>query len=424
MAGLPKPLLSICLPTRNRAVYLEPHLRELTAPDAFPFPIEIIIGDNGSEDDTARIVEGHIAAGAPIRYVRHERDLGFQANLYAIFRLAEGEFSIYLADDDRLVASALAEAIALLQRRPELVALYGPWEGYDSTTKAVTGRTFVLPEPLEYGPRDRLALLQTLLDRNIIPEVPLIRTRVLGATLFRSTHIYWPYTLLDRLLDSGGIVLTGIAFYRVIAQHWPGETRSSVLHRWTPDDWENCRRGLDYFFWRARCTSPSLSPADEAVFRDLIAERGRFYLSNAMYGRYTNHDFVGATEIGMLVAAAGIWAYPETRQLSRVFAASDLLFEVLDATPGTSRVALFGFQAPAAITQLLTTRRPGTAVDVMPQPDPTAFDGHLVVAADGRHRDALLQAGFAQGRVIDFERLLAFVTIPEAAPAAPGGTPA
>lgn len=413
------PVLSICMPTRNRAVYLERHLAELTAPNLLPFPIEIIIGDNGSEDDTGRIVAAQIAAGAPIRYIRHAHDIGFQANLYALFRAAAGRFSVYLADDDRLVPAGLAETIADLQDRPDVVALYGPWQGYDPIADVVTGQTYILAEPVEYGPRDRLALLRLLLDANIIPEVPIVRTRVFGATLFRSSHIYWPYTLLDRLLEAGSVRFTGTPYYRTVGKHWPGEERSTVSMRWSVADWESCRRGLDYFLWRARSLSPPLAADEEAALTGLIAERNRFFLSNAMYGRYMNHDHVVATEVGMLVAAAGLPLHAEIKQVNRLMAAVDLLLEVLDVTEGLTRVALFGFESPQAITTLLTTRRPELAVDVLRDPRGDACrDHHLIVAVDHPRREFLIAADYPQGRVIDFNRLLGFVTIPEAAPPA------
>lgn len=410
---MPKPLLSICLPTRNRAAYLEPHLRELTAPGAFGFPVEIVIGDNCSEDDTPRIVAAHVAAGAPVRYLRQPRDVGFQANLFSLFRAAEGEFAIYLADDDRLVPAALGDALAALQRQPELVALYGPWEAYDATTKAVSGKTFVLPEPIVYGPRDRLALLRMMLERNIIPEVPIMRTRVLGATLYRSTDIYWAFTLLDRLLEGGAVLFTGTPYYRVVGQHWPGEDRSTVLTRWTLYDWEVCRRGLEYFFWRARGVSPPLPAEEHAAIAAQIDARSRFLASNAAYARYIANDHVGATEAGMLAAASGVPVYEETRKLSRLFAAVDLLLEVFDATAGATRLALLGFQAPQAITQLVHIRRPDLGIDAIAPLDRSAFDGCLLVAVDHRHREMLLDAGAPPGRVLDFDRLLRFVTIPE-----------
>jgi hypothetical protein len=416
------PVLSICMPTRNRAAYLEPNLAELTAPNRFAFPIEIVIGDNGSVDDTARIVAAQIAAGAPIRYIRHPRDLGFQANLFAIFRAAVGEFAIYLADDDRLAPSALAETIADLQRRPEIVALYGPLADYDPTTDTVKGQTFILPEPVEYGPRDRIALLRMLLERNIIPEVPIVRSRVLGASLFRSTHIYWAYTLLDRLLEAGAVRFTNMPYYRAITQHWPGETRSTVAARWGLSDWEACRRGLDYFLWRARSVSPPLAPDEEAALAGQLAAVNGYFLSNAMYGRYINNDHVAATEVGMLAVAAGHGLHPQVKEVSRLMAASDLLLEVLDASDGLARVALYGFQSPQAITTLLRTRRADLPVDVVEDPRSGDFrDAHLIVAVDRQRREDLLDAGFRQGRVIDFDRLLGFVTIPETVPPAGAG---
>ncbi|MBI3517649.1 MAG: glycosyltransferase family 2 protein, partial [Proteobacteria bacterium] len=214
MASPSRPVLSICIPTRNRASYLRSALRGLTDPSPFPFPIEIVVSDNASDDETPRVVQERIAGGAPIRYFRQPRDIGAHPNMFAAYRRAEAEFAVYLADDDALLPESVAATIAWLHANPHVVALYAPFQNYDPVGEVVSSVTFHLPEEIEYTAADRLRLLDMLLAHDLVPEVPIFRTRAIGATLFRSATVYWAYPLLDRLLEAGAVKFSNRPFTR------------------------------------------------------------------------------------------------------------------------------------------------------------------------------------------------------------------
>jgi len=50
-----QPLLSICIPTYNRAEYLEEAIYNIVTDDAFCDKVEIIISDNASTDNTKQV---------------------------------------------------------------------------------------------------------------------------------------------------------------------------------------------------------------------------------------------------------------------------------------------------------------------------------------------------------------------------------
>ena len=51
-----QPLLSICIPTYNRAEYLVGALENIISDPAFDERVEIVISDNASTDDTENVV--------------------------------------------------------------------------------------------------------------------------------------------------------------------------------------------------------------------------------------------------------------------------------------------------------------------------------------------------------------------------------
>jgi len=73
-----QPLLSICIPTRNRSQLLKPMLENLTALPTFlsSDEIEVVISDNASDDDTAELAKKYVEQFPDkIRYFCNEADV-------------------------------------------------------------------------------------------------------------------------------------------------------------------------------------------------------------------------------------------------------------------------------------------------------------------------------------------------------------
>lgn len=118
-----KPLLSICIPTCNRAELLGIGLKNIIA-EAAPFgeEVEIVVADNASEDHTPEVVK---AAGYPIVYGRQAVKVVFPSNLmYVACDLAKGEHVLLIGDDDLLLPGGVGRILGLLKERPDLDYLY------------------------------------------------------------------------------------------------------------------------------------------------------------------------------------------------------------------------------------------------------------------------------------------------------------
>jgi len=122
------PLLSICIPTYNRAAPLSQALNAIIAQltnKSLCEQIEIVVSDNASSDDTQELVMRLKAANPHIHliYLCHQRNLGPDANIYAAAKAAQGVFVYILSDDDVLLPGALAKLLTELATTPELAAL-------------------------------------------------------------------------------------------------------------------------------------------------------------------------------------------------------------------------------------------------------------------------------------------------------------
>jgi glycosyltransferase involved in cell wall biosynthesis len=117
-------LISICIPTYNRARHLANCLRSLESSGARPgVDFEICVSDNGSTDDTQEVVRA-AQQRLPIRYRRNEGNQGIPRNFLAVVEMAQGEFAWLLGDDDLLVPDAIAELRDLLARNPRVDFFY------------------------------------------------------------------------------------------------------------------------------------------------------------------------------------------------------------------------------------------------------------------------------------------------------------
>ena len=119
------PLLSICVPTYNRAELLRslllslvPQVRELAG------EVELVVSDNCSTDETRQTVEWARGFG-PLRYHRNGENIGAIPNILLLAdELAAGEFCWLLGDDEMLRPGAVAKVVEILKSRPELDYVY------------------------------------------------------------------------------------------------------------------------------------------------------------------------------------------------------------------------------------------------------------------------------------------------------------
>ena len=117
------PVLSIGLPVYNGANYLRDAIDSLVAQTFRDF--EVIIGDNASTDDTARIAKEYMRTDRRIRYHRQSHNLGAAPNFNDVYRRANGQkYFKWASHDDLLEPTFLASCIEALESHPECPLAY------------------------------------------------------------------------------------------------------------------------------------------------------------------------------------------------------------------------------------------------------------------------------------------------------------
>lgn len=160
-------LVTTIIPVYNRAVMLRQAVDSVLAQSYRP--IEIVISDDGSTDDTPAAMAA-LAAAHPdvIRCVRNP-NRGPGPAREAGRLLARGEFIQYLDSDDRLLPRKFEAQVAALRAHPECAIAYG-------RTRLIDMDNAVLASPFKWTGEVRETLFPGLLvDRWWCTHTPLYR---------------------------------------------------------------------------------------------------------------------------------------------------------------------------------------------------------------------------------------------------------
>lgn len=110
-------LLSICIPTFNRANNLANCLNSIVISNNFTNldEIEVCVSDNCSSDNTRAIVES-FKDKINIHYSRNEKNLGFAINSIKVISMASGKYSWLIGDDDLIIPASITKLIDIFKK--------------------------------------------------------------------------------------------------------------------------------------------------------------------------------------------------------------------------------------------------------------------------------------------------------------------
>ena len=140
---MPNPgfLLTIAIPTYNRADLLDELLSELAVQIGGDQRVELLVSDNASEDRTSSVVAAHQARGVNIRYIRNESNLGADRNILQCYTEATGEYAWIFSDDDLIEPDTIRCILgAISKRQYDIICIRG--YGFDGQYKG--------PRPLRH----------------------------------------------------------------------------------------------------------------------------------------------------------------------------------------------------------------------------------------------------------------------------------
>lgn len=248
IAPAARPLVTIALPTYNRAQYLDRFFsHHIDAFTARGIDFEILVSDNFSTDDTAEIVARWAKDEPRIRSVRQTENIGAYGNFLYSWRQARGEFAIWVGDDDLLVPDVVIDYLGRLSADPDLVMVQAPWMLIDETRdNAEIGTFYRIEGERSFRRGEHARCLDYLLDHHIFPEWFIIRTDVVHDVIEPVTGFVFHYFAhLARALTLGSVLFAPRPFARVTAISKGGVNHSGNSE--TMDGWDRFRGGIEFF---------------------------------------------------------------------------------------------------------------------------------------------------------------------------------
>lgn len=225
-------LLSICIPTYNRANFLQWTL-ERTLKD-FP-DAKVIVSDDCSSDGTGTL-------RFPGRFIRQGRNIGAFPNHRAVLLAASTQYCVYLGDDDYLLPDEVAKGVDFLEQHPEVSAYYAPCQLYDEVNQQANWDAFYVAEDETFT--DSVKLWNFVMHKHVWPEHAIYRRAGLEDILQPRTAAYWCFVDLPNALKKGGVHFAKAPYYRNITQH-PVGGRAKLGDQQCLTDFGNYQAGLE-----------------------------------------------------------------------------------------------------------------------------------------------------------------------------------
>lgn len=217
----PDPLVSVCIPTYNRARKLQRAVDALLASSYKN--LEIIISDNASSDDTENICVALAQSDFRVKYFRHSENQGPTANFEFARSQATGKYFLWHGDDDYLDPTYISTCVAELENDPSLVLASGV-AAYHRGDGNITGYGKVM-QPSSDSPMLRVTKYIWLVTENSIFCGAYRRAAVEECTMPNCLAGDWIW-MAEVLLKGKAKVLPTIHVHRDY-----GDTTSSSLRR-------------------------------------------------------------------------------------------------------------------------------------------------------------------------------------------------
>jgi len=260
------PTISVVLPNYNHSKFIGHALEALLAQESAPD--EIIVIDDGSSDDSVRVVEQFAARATTIRLLLNQQNIGAVPTIMRGLGAASGKYIYFAAADDWVMPGFFKLAVDRLEAYPDVGLFFGETLLVDGRSQR---RFAVRPavRPTMYGGRIDASGVRQLLrsSDNWIST---------GSAIFRRQSVDWAGGLDERLGSFADgflarkIALTfGFVFEPKIVAAWAVFPDS--VSRKTALDYDRAKHMLE--------AVPALIAADQAFppwYADAFRDRWRF----------------------------------------------------------------------------------------------------------------------------------------------------
>lgn len=405
------------MPTYNRAAYLEAAFNDVFARDV-GCTFELVVSDNHSTDDTPAVIAAWASRRPEIRAVRQPRNVGYVENYLSVHRLALGNYTVYLADDDRLDFEALSGVLRFMDENPTVAAAQTPWDLWEVLDIGPVKQFYAMPEQKIFGKGNTIELLNMIIVNHIFPEICVYRTELMQKIFLAPFRAFFFFVHLANIIEYGDVAFLPVSFYRSVGVHpgLPPRIAAGALD--VINNRDSYEGGLQYLALRCfQYLGYASIPDDQLpVLRDMI----RTFMDNRLIAASemllaSKSWFRASAEFLIRRRAAGLLPDNLAAELSYVpgQAALEAFLEVFGGMPTLRAIGLAGFDNADAVRNRLWEMRPDAPIHIMPGVEAETLDPawSLVLAGPNADRQELIGRGYLPGLILheaDIARLFRF----------------
>lgn len=136
------PILTIGIPTYNRGKFAYENVINILK-TKFDYEIELILSDNASDYQMDYYNKISEIEDARLTYTKNKENLGWNGNVLNILELANGEYVLFTADNDRIITENISYFLALFRDKTEYAVIITPANAMEGV-KTVQDDMFVL----------------------------------------------------------------------------------------------------------------------------------------------------------------------------------------------------------------------------------------------------------------------------------------
>ncbi|MEJ0010454.1 MAG: glycosyltransferase family 2 protein [Alphaproteobacteria bacterium] len=416
-----QPLLSICIPTYNRADMLAYCLENLRALDAHGIDYEIVVVDHASTDDTPRVLQEAAKRWPNVRHHRQAHSVGIERQVTACLRMGRGKFTVYVADDDKIIPGKLVEYVHYLDAHPEASVLYTPWWAYDDANGKILHGYFEVPHRATFRLTQPLELLNFVASHMIWLESGIYRSDALHAVLIaRADGPYQAFFTAYALLEKGEVVFEKEPYYLEIAVTQPRFTRKVRMNEQINLSYlDPIRAGIEIMVERLLRRQGILQVPDDmrAKLHEMLLSYAHHRLSVAFRRALGAKQLPLASEIAQrLMLWRGMFR-ADLPQIGRELyapAGIQAVAQLAGSMTWLTQVYVHGFAQAEGVVAILREALPGLparaaeASEILADPSPQNV---LVMVRDPADRAPFLDGGLLPGNVVALKDMADFYQI-------------
>jgi abequosyltransferase len=306
-----KPLLSICIPTFNRAPFLKECLKSLA--DQFSNPViknqvNIFILDNQSADNTAEIVKPFTDTYDNIKYIIDSEPRKIIPGIIKVASLANGEYIWVFSDDDLQSPDSLITVINFINKNHSDLIL-GNLVGFSDTSTTRYKNLLKVDEDIVMkNKHEFFALLNTKFNTSIDYYTTLCSDWIIKKEIYDKN-----FYIFEKFNDKSDMFPFPSLFFYTNMEFTSGViAKEIILNRGDNETWGS-KNKIKHFFYR------------DGLWRNYyqkIIENNKEFLPNSFAGNVKIKNLARFKELVkiiliMILKKIGIYEYAKKKLLNK-----------------------------------------------------------------------------------------------------------